>query len=164
MSKLVLIDGHSLAFRAYHALPPEMQTRDGEPTNATFGFFSMLLNVLRDEKPDFVAVAFDVGKTFRHEEYAEYKGTRDRMPDDLRLQVKRIQSMVEAFNIPIFTREGFEADDVLGTLAHQGDGKGVQTVIVTGDRDIVQCVTDQTTVLTSGRRFQRHDLLQRPKR
>ncbi|HRX04011.1 MAG TPA: 5'-3' exonuclease H3TH domain-containing protein, partial [Anaerolineae bacterium] len=152
-AKLVLIDGHSLAFRAYHALPPEMQTRDGEPTNATFGFFSMLLNVLRDEKPDFVAVAFDVGKTFRHAEFAEYKGTRDRMPDDLRLQVKRIQSLVEAFNIPIFTREGFEADDVLGTLAHQGDGKGVQTVIVTGDRDIVQCVTDQTTVLTSGRKF-----------
>lgn len=152
-AKLVLIDGHSLAFRAYHALPPEMQTRDGEPTNATFGFFSMLLNVLRDEKPDFVAVAFDVGKTFRHEEYAEYKGTRDRMPDDLRLQVRRIQSVVEAFNIPIFTREGFEADDVLGTLAHQGDQQGVQTVIVTGDRDIVQCVTDQTTVLTSGRRF-----------
>lgn len=152
-AKLVLIDGHSLAFRAYHALPPEMQTRDGEPTNATFGFFSMLLNVLRDEQPDFVAVAFDVGKTFRHEEYAEYKGTRDRMPDDLRLQVKRIQSLIEAFNIPIFTREGFEADDVLGTLARQGDAEGVQTVIVTGDRDIVQCVTDQTTVLTSGRRF-----------
>ncbi|MCB0254794.1 MAG: DNA polymerase I [Caldilineae bacterium] len=152
-AKLVLIDGHSLAFRAYHALPPEMQTRDGEPTNATFGFFSMLLNVLRDEKPDFVAVAFDVGKTFRHEEFADYKGTRDRMPDDLRLQVRRIQSVVEAFNIPIFTREGFEADDVLGTLARQGDDQGVQTVIVTGDRDIVQCVTDQTTVLTSGRRF-----------
>ena len=153
MSKLVLIDGHSLAFRAYHALPPEMATRSGEPTNATFGFFSMLLNVLRDVKPEYVEVAFDVGETFRHREYADYKGHRERMPDDLRQQIERIQNVVRAFNIPIFTREGFEADDVLGTLARQGDAQGVETIIVTGDRDIVQCVTEKTTVLTSGRRF-----------
>ncbi|MEA3337991.1 MAG: DNA polymerase I [Chloroflexota bacterium] len=151
--KLILIDGHSLAFRAYHALPPGMSTRDGEPTNATFGFFSMLLNVLRDEAPEYVAVAFDVGETFRHRQYPDYKGHRERMPDDLRLQIERIQEIVEALNIPIFTRKGYEADDVLGTLAKQADDVPVNTMIVTGDRDIVQCVTDWTHVLTSGRRF-----------
>ena len=113
----------------------------------------MLLNVLRDVKPEYVAVAFDVGETFRHRDYADYKGHRERMPDDLRQQIERIQDVVRVFNIPIFTREGFEADDVLGTLARQGDEQGVDTIIVTGDRDIVQCVTEKTTVLTSGRRF-----------
>jgi len=151
--KLLLIDGHSLAFRAYHALPVGMATRSGEPTNATFGFFSMLLNTLREQQPDYVAVAFDVGKTFRHAEYADYKGTRERMPDDLRRQVTRIQEIVQALNFPIFTADGYEADDVLGTLARQAEAQGVTTTIVTGDRDIVQCVSDQTSVLTSGRKF-----------
>jgi DNA polymerase-1 len=151
--KLLLIDGHSLAFRAYHALPADMATRSGEPTNATFGFFSMLLNTLREQQPDYVAVAFDVGKTFRHAEYADYKGTRERMPDDLRRQVTRIQEIVQALNFPIFTADGYEADDVLGTLARQAEAQGVTTTIVTGDRDIVQCVSDQTSVLTSGRKF-----------
>lgn len=151
--KLLLIDGHSLAFRAYHALPANMATRNGEPTNATFGFFSMLLNTLREQEPDYVAVAFDVGKTFRHQQFADYKGTRERMPDDLRRQVTRIQEIVQALNIPIFTREGYEADDVLGTLARQAETQGVYTTIVTGDRDIVQVVSDHTSVLTSGRKF-----------
>ncbi|HSN78651.1 MAG TPA: DNA polymerase I [Anaerolineae bacterium] len=153
MSKLLLIDGHSLAFRAYHALPVGMATRSGEPTNATFGFFSMLLNTLREQQPDYVAVAFDVGKTFRHAEFPDYKGHRERMPDDLRQQVTRIQEIVQALNIPIYTREGYEADDVLGTLAKQAEAQGVETMIVTGDRDIVQCVTERTSVLTSGRKF-----------
>ncbi|MFZ2362249.1 MAG: DNA polymerase I [Anaerolineae bacterium] len=153
MSKLLLIDGHSLAFRAYHALPPTMATRSGEPTNATFGFLSMLLTVLKEQQPDYIAVAFDVGKTFRHQDYADYKGTRERMPDDLRQQVERIRQVVEALNIPIFTREGYEADDVLGTLARQAEAQGVATMIVTGDRDIVQVVSDKTSVLTSGRKF-----------
>jgi DNA polymerase-1 len=151
--KLLLIDGHSLAFRAYHALPADMATRSGEPTNATFGFFSMLLNTLREQQPDYLAVAFDVGKTFRHQDYADYKGTRERMPDDLRQQVERIQEVVQALNIPIFTRDGYEADDVLGTLARQAEARGVETMIVTGDRDIVQVVSDKTSVLTSGRKF-----------
>ncbi len=153
MSKLLLIDGHSLAFRAYHALPPTMTTRSGEPTNATFGFVSMLLNVLKEQQPDYVAVAFDVGDTFRHREFPDYKGHRERMPDDLRQQVERIQQVVQAFNIPIFTKDGYEADDVLGTLAKQAEAQGVYTTIVTGDRDIVQVVSDKTSVLTSGRKF-----------
>lgn len=153
MPKLLLVDGHSLAFRAYHALPANMATRSGEPTNATYGFMSMLLNVLKEHQPDYVAVAFDVGKTFRHEQFPDYKGHRERMPDDLAHQVERIQQVVEALNIPIFTRDGFEADDVLGTLAKQAEAQGVETLIVTGDRDIVQCVTDRVHVLTSGRKF-----------
>ncbi len=151
--KLVLIDGHSLAFRAFHALPLTLTAPDGELTNAVFGFTSMLLNVLRDQRPEYVAVAFDVGKTFRHEMFPEYKGQRERMPDELRAQVERIKQVVETLNIPIFTAEGFEADDVLATLARQASAQGVDTLIVTGDRDILQVVDDRVHVLTSGRQF-----------
>jgi DNA polymerase-1 len=151
--KLVLIDGHSLAFRAFHALPLDLATPAGELTNAVFGFTSMLLNVLRDQGPEYVAVAFDVGKTFRHAMYAGYKGHRERMPDELRTQVERIKQVVEALNIPIFTAEGYEADDVLATLARQASARGVDTLIVTGDRDILQAVDDHISVLTSGRKF-----------
>ncbi|MCX7671112.1 MAG: DNA polymerase I, partial [Anaerolineae bacterium] len=152
-SKLVLIDGHSLAFRAFHALPLTLTAPDGELTNAVFGFTSMLLNVLRDQQPEYVAVAFDVGKTFRHEMFPEYKGHRERMPDELRTQVERIKQVVETLNIPIFTADGFEADDVLATLARQASAQGVETLIVTGDRDILQVVDDRVHVLTSGRQF-----------
>jgi len=151
--KLVLIDGHSLAFRAFHALPLTLTAPDGELTNAVFGFTSMLLNVLREHRPEYVAVAFDVGKTFRHDRFPAYKGQRERMPDELRAQVERIKQVVETLNIPIFTAEGFEADDVLATLARQASAQGVDTLIVTGDRDILQVVDDRVHVLTSGRQF-----------
>ena len=151
--KLVLIDGHSLAFRAFHALPLSLTSPSGELTNAVFGFTSMLLNVLRDQAPEYVTVAFDVGKTFRHEMYADYKGHRERMPDELRTQIERIKEVVEALNIPIFTKDGFEADDVLATLARQAAGQGVDSIIVTGDRDILQVVDEHISVLTSRRRF-----------
>jgi DNA polymerase-1 len=151
--KLILIDGHSLAFRAFHALPLDMATPAGELTNAVFGFTSMLLTVLAEQQPEYVAVAFDVGKTFRHDMYTAYKGHRERMPDELRSQVERIKQVVEALNIPIFTAEGFEADDVLATLARQAAAQGVDSLIVTGDRDILQVVDDHISVLTSGRKF-----------
>jgi DNA polymerase-1 len=150
---LVLIDGHSLAFRAFHAIPLTLTAPDGELTNAVFGFTSMLLNVLRDQQPEYVAVAFDVGRTFRHEMFPAYKGQRERMPDELRTQVERIKQVVETLNIPIFTAEGFEADDVLATLARQAAVQGVDSLIVTGDRDILQMVDDRIHVLTSGRQF-----------
>jgi len=153
MPKLVLIDGHSLAFRAFHALPPDMSAPTGELTNAVFGFTSMLLNVLRDQQPEYVAVAFDVGRTFRHDLYNAYKGHRERTPEELHTQVERIKEVVTALNIPIFTREGFEADDILATLARQAAAQGVDTLIVTGDRDILQVVDDHIHVLTSGRFF-----------
>jgi DNA polymerase-1 len=151
--KLVLIDGHALAYRAYFALPPTLSTSKGELTNAVFGFTSMLLNVLRDEKPDYIAVAFDVGKTFRHQKYKEYKAHRLKMPDEMRIQMERIRDILHAMGIPIIEVEGYEADDVLGTLAQKAEQEGVETLIVTGDTDTFQLVDQHTRVLTSRRAF-----------
>jgi DNA polymerase-1 len=152
--KLVLIDGHSLAYRAFHALPEDMKTSQGESTNAVYGFTSMLLNVLRDEKPTHIAVTFDKGLTFRHEMYAEYKAHRAKMPDEMRVQMDRVRQVVETMGIPIFEQEGYEADDLLGTLAHQaGEQQDINTLIVTGDTDILQLADEHTRVLTSRWRF-----------
>lgn len=151
--KLVLIDGHSLAYRAFFALPPDMATSKGELTNAVFGFISMLLNVMRDHKPTHMAVAFDVGRSFRHDKFEDYKATRERMPDELSIQIDRIKELIDAFNIPVYTAEGYEADDVLATLAHQAEQKDAASLITTGDRDLLQVVDDKIWVLTSGRKF-----------
>jgi len=151
--KLVLIDGHALAFRAYYALPADLATKRGELTNAVFGFTSMLLNVIRDEKPDYLVVAFDTGRTFRHEEYVEYKAHRGRMPQELVDQMERICQIVEAMKIPIVEAEGFEADDVLGTLALQAAQEDLSTFIVTGDSDIFQLVNPHVRVVLTGRRL-----------
>lgn len=102
MPKLVLIDGYSQAFRAFYGLPPDFTTSSGELTNAVYGFASMLLNVIAEEKPDYIAVAFDVGRTFRHDQFSEYKSTRAKMPEEMRVQVPRIRQLIEALNIPIF--------------------------------------------------------------
>jgi DNA polymerase-1 len=151
--KLVLIDGHSLAYRAFHALPEDMKTSRGELTNAVYGFTSMLLNVLRDEKPTHIAVAFDKGLTFRHEVYADYKAHRAKMPDEMRVQMDRVRQVVETMGIPIFEQEGYEADDLLGTLARQAGEQGADTLIVTGDTDLLQLADEHTRVLTSRWRF-----------
>ena len=151
--KLVLIDGHSLAYRAFHALPTTLTTRRGEIVNAAYGFTTMLLNILKDEQPAYIGVAFDVGRTFRHEQYPNYKGHRARMPEELRDQIERIKEILDALRIPIFTLEGYEADDVLGTLSRQASEHDLQTVIVTGDTDAFQLVDDHVRVLTSGRKF-----------
>lgn len=153
MTTLVLIDGHSLAYRAFFALPAEMATKKGELTNAIFGFTVMLLDVLEKEKPDYIAVAFDVGKTWRHEAYEAYKGHRAKSPDELRQQVERIKELVTTFNIPIYTAPGWEADDVLGTLAQQAEAQGVNVLIVTGDTDAHQLVTEHIRVQNAGRSF-----------
>ncbi len=150
---LILIDGYSLAYRAYHALPTDLSTSKGELTNAVYGFASMLLNVLRDYKPNYMAVAFDVGPSFRHQEFAAYKAQRAATPDELTSQLNRIEELVEAFRIPVYAAEGYEADDVLGTLARQAAERGLDTLIVTGDRDALQLVGPHVRVLTSGRRF-----------
>ena len=119
--KLVLIDGHALAYRMFFALPLEsFTTKGGEPTNATYGFTRTLLDLIKAENPpEYLAVSFDTGATFRDELFTEYKGTRERMPDELRVQIERIKQVVLAMNIPILELEGFEADDVLGTAARQ---------------------------------------------
>jgi DNA polymerase-1 len=152
-AKLVLIDGHALVYRAYFALPSTMATASGELTNAVFGFASMLLNVLRDEKPDYLAVTFDVGRTFRHEEYAEYKANREAMPDDLSVQFKRIDELLEALDIPAYSAEGYEADDVLAALAQQAQARNVETLIVTGDTDTFQLIGPHVRVLAPRRAF-----------
>ncbi len=151
--KLVLVDGHSLAYRAFHALPADMQTSTGELTNASFGFASMLLTVLNDEQPDYVIVTFDKGTSFRVREYAEYKAHRAKMPAEMRSQMERVREIVDVLNIPIVMLPDYEADDVLGTLSRQAAEQGLNVVIVTGDRDALQLVDERVTVLTSGRRF-----------
>jgi DNA polymerase-1 len=151
--KLVLIDGHALAYRAYHALPDDLKTSKGELTNAVYGFTSMLLNVLRDENPTHIAVTFDKGPTFRHEIYTEYKAHRTKMPDEMRSQMDRVREVVQTLDIPIFEKEGYEADDLLGTLARQAEKQGVDTLIVTGDMDLLQLVDEHVKVLTSRWRF-----------
>jgi DNA polymerase-1 len=150
---LLLIDGHSLAYRAFHALPPEnFSTTTGQPTNAVFGFTSMLINVLRDERPTHVAVAFDRSEpTFRHEQYTEYKANRKETPGDLRSQLTLIFEVLDVLGIRRLSRAGFEADDVIATLATQAAADGMAVLIVTGDRDALQLVTGDVTVLMTGR-------------
>lgn len=146
--KLILIDGNAIIHRAFHAIPP-FRTSSGELVNSVYGFASILLNLLNNEKPDYIAVAFDLkGKTFRHEEYKEYKATRTKAPDELYGQIPRIHKLVSAFKIPIYTAEGYEADDVLGTLSKKAEEKNLNTYIVTGDLDTLQLVTDKTKVMT----------------
>ncbi|MGC9332545.1 MAG: 5'-3' exonuclease, partial [Anaerolineae bacterium] len=115
--KLMLVDGHSLAYRAFHALPPSLQTSQGELTNAVYGFTLMLLDVLEAEDPEYVIVTFDKGPSFRVEMYEDYKAHREKMPDEMRAQMERIRQFVRALNIPIVEMEEYEADDLLGTLA-----------------------------------------------
>ena len=157
MKEFVLIDGHALAYRVYFALPLEaFTTKDGEPTNATYGFTRTLLDlILADDPPEYLAVSFDVGATFRDEIFEAYKGTREKMPDELRMQIDRIREVVRAFNIPILELEGFEADDVLGTIARQAKAYDVPVHIITGDRDLLQLVDENTMVELPPGRYQR---------
>jgi DNA polymerase I len=147
---LVLVDGHALVHRAYHAIPAGFMTSRGEPTNAVYGFTSMLLRVLQEIRPEYAAVTFDrSAPTFRHLASADYKATRPRTADELRQQFGRVRQVVEAFNIPIYEMDGYEADDLLGCLAHQAERSGVDTIIVTADLDTLQLVTDHVRVLAS---------------
>jgi DNA polymerase-1 len=152
-SRLLLLDGHSLAYRAFFALPVEnFATTTGQPTNAVYGFTSMLINILRDEQPTHIAVAFDVGRqTFRNETYADYKATRSETPTDFKGQVSLIKEVLEALAIPTVEAPGYEADDVIATLATQAEGEGMDVLIVTGDRDALQLVDSKITVLMTRR-------------
>ena len=147
--RLLLIDGHSMAYRAFYALPVEnFKTSAGQPTNAIYGFASMLINLIKEEKPTHIAVAFDVSrKTFRTERFPEYKANRASTPDEFRSQMSHINEMIESFGIKHFEVEGFEADDIIATLAKAAELKGFDTLICTGDRDSFQLVNNKTTVL-----------------
>ncbi|HSX58244.1 MAG TPA: DNA polymerase I [Candidatus Saccharimonadales bacterium] len=149
MSKLVLVDGHALFHRAFHAMPP-LTTSKGELVNAVFGFTSMLLRVLADIKPEYAVVAFDTkAPTFRHTQYTAYKAHRIAAPEEMHQQLPRVKEVVSALNIPIFVLEGYEADDIIGTLASQAAGQEVY--IVTGDRDALQLVNSHIKTYMPGK-------------
>ncbi|MEJ1230585.1 MAG: DNA polymerase I [Galbitalea sp.] len=146
---LMVIDGHSLAFRAFYALPVDsFTTRDGQHTNAIHGFISMLINLLANEKPTHVAVAFDISRfSFRTREYPEYKGTRDATPPEFVGQVPLLEEALHAMSIPTLSKEDYEADDILATLAHRGSAEGFTVLVVSGDRDAIQMIDDNVTLL-----------------
>ena len=153
---LFLIDGHALAYRTFFALTRgstsnAFTTTQGEPTAGIYGFTSVLLRILEQENPDYLAVAFDTGRTFRDDIFPEYKGTRQKMPDELHLQIERIRQLVDAFNIPRLEVEGYEADDVLGSVARQAVEQGLGVKIYTGDRDLLQLVDKRIIVNLPGR-------------
>lgn len=147
--KLLLIDGHSLAYRAFYALPAEnFATSTGQHTNAIYGFASMLINLISTEKPTHIATAFDVSrKTFRSERFPEYKANRSATPDEFRSQTSFLFDLVHGFGIRHFAVEGFEADDIIATLAKRAEGDGFEVLICTGDRDSFQLINSKTTVL-----------------
>ncbi|HEY0936552.1 MAG TPA: DNA polymerase I [Trebonia sp.] len=151
--RLLLLDGHSLAYRAWFALPVEnFATTTGLPTNAVYGFTAMLINVLRDEKPTRVAVAFDRSEpTFRHEKYVEYKAGRSKAPDEFRGQISLIFEVLDALGICHLSAAGYEADDIIATLAAQAEAAGDDVLVVTGDRDTFQLISDHVTVLYNSR-------------
>jgi DNA polymerase-1 len=155
---LVLIDGHALAYRMFFALPVQgFHTKQGEPTNAVYGFARALLDLL-DEKPAYLAVSFDQGLSGRGEKYPDYKGTREKMPDDLRRQLNRIREVVTAFNMPILEMAGYEADDVMGSTAPQAEGQNVDVRLITGDRDLLQLITPHTIVELPGKRGEKSEI------
>ncbi len=146
MSKLLLIDGHSIANRAFYGLP-DLTNSNGEHTGAIFGFINMMLKFIDDEKPDNFAVAFDLSApTFRHKMFDGYKGTRKPMLPELKEQIPRIQEMLKAMGVPVITLEGYEADDILGTLSRIGEERGFDVTIVSGDRDLLQLATDKVKI------------------
>lgn len=152
---LLVVDGHSLAFRAFFALPVEnFSTASGQATNAVWGFASMLSQVIESEKPDRLAVAFDVkGGTFRNTLLPQYKGTRDAAPEELLTQLPLIQRMLAALGVTYIEKPGYEGDDVIGTLATMGDHAGYHTLVLSGDRDAFQLIDDRVTVLYPGHHF-----------
>lgn len=147
MTKLMVVDGNSMAYRAYYGVPP-LSTSDGVPTQAVLGFINMLNNAIVQEKPDHIAVAFDVsGKVFRHESFADYKANRKPMPEDLRSQMGLIREAIDYMNIPMLGLEGYEADDLIGTLVCWAEKEGYQSTIVSGDQDTFQLIAENTQVM-----------------
>jgi DNA polymerase-1 len=149
MTDLVLIDGSSYLYRAFHALPALTNSK-GEPTGALHGVLTMILKLVREEQPAHIAVVFDApGKTFRDDLYAEYKATRPPMPDELRAQVQPILDAVEALGLPLLRVAGVEADDVIGTLCDQAAGEGLKVLVSTGDKDLAQLVNESVTLVNT---------------
>ena len=146
MSKLVLIDGHSILNRAFYGVP-DLTNAAGLHTNAIYGFLNILFKILDEESPDYLTVAFDVkAPTFRHEMFKEYKGTRKPMPEELREQVPVMKEVLQAMGIRIIEQAGYEADDLLGTIAKRAEAEGIDVSLVSGDRDLLQIATDRIRI------------------
>lgn len=149
MKKLIVIDGNSILNRAFYGIMGSkmLQTADGTYTNAVYGFLTIMFRILEDENPEYLAVAFDVkSPTKRHEMYSEYKGTRKGMPDELAVQMPIIKKVLEAMNITVLEKPGYEADDILGTLSEMGSKKGLKVILLTGDRDSFQLAKDNVII------------------
>jgi DNA polymerase-1 len=147
MPTLLLVDGHSQAYRAFFGVKTPLSTRDGEPTTAVYGFVRKFLSILREYKPDYAAVAFDTGDTWRHSEFPAYKATRDSMPSEMRTQMERIVEFLNVFGVPVVTYENFEADDIIGTMARKAAEQEVDVLVLTGDRDMFQLISDRVRIL-----------------
>lgn len=165
MKRFVLVDGYAILHRAYHAFPQTLKTRQGELINAVYGFTRMLLTVIENLKPDFLAVAFDLPvPTFRHQEYIGYQIQRPEMEKELSGQIERVYQVVKVLNIPIYAVPGFEADDVIGTLAMQAiRSKKLEVIIVTGDRDIMQLVNERIKVYAPRKGFSEPEIFDQKK-
>ncbi len=145
--KLVLVDGSSYLYRAFYALPP-LTNAKGEPTGAIYGFIRMIAKLMNELNPEYIAVAFDLpGETFRHKEYKEYKATRKETPEDLVKQIPKLKELIKLWEIPIIEIPGYEADDIIATLAKKGKEKGFEVIIVTPDKDMMQLVEDDVYIL-----------------
>ena len=146
MKTLVVLDGNSIINRAFYALPP-MNNSKGLPTGAVYGFTNMLFKIVNDIKPNYIAAAFDrKAPTFRHIEYKEYKAGRKKMPDELRVQMEPAKNLLKAFNIGIYEIDGYEADDIIGTIAKKFEGEELKVIIITGDKDSLQLISKYTSV------------------
>ncbi len=151
MKRLIILDGHAIIHRSFHALPPTMKTRDGQPTNAVYGFVLFLLKAIYDLKPDYIALTMDKkGPTFRHEAFTDYKATRVKAPDELYEQIPLVEEVATAFDIPIYSQSGFEADDIIGTICQQTKND-LEKIIITGDLDTIQLINKNTKVYTMSR-------------
>jgi DNA polymerase I len=147
MATLLLVDGHSIAFRAFYALPDSLRDPAGEPVHAIYGFLSILFRQIAELQPELVAVVFDEGRPFREEIYPAYKEGRQEIDPDVQRQVTRLRRVLEALEMPVFLAEGFEADDVIATLARQADERGLETIVLSGDRDLFGIIGARTTIL-----------------
>jgi len=148
MKKLILIDGHALVHRSYHALPP-LVSPEGVLVNGVYGFLLVFLKMLRELQPDYMVATFDMAApTFRSQEYKEYKAGRRKMPDNFYEQIQIVHQLLQAFSVPIFEKEGYEADDIIGTIVEKVKGEKIKVIIVTGDFDTLQLVNDQVNVYT----------------
>ncbi|HPI37710.1 MAG TPA: DNA polymerase I [Ignavibacteriaceae bacterium] len=164
-NKFVIIDAMALAYKAYFAfISRPLKSKSGEPTSAVFGFVNQLIKILEDVKPDYIAVAFDSHeKTFRHEKFPDYKSTRAQMPDDMVPQIDRIKEVIRLFNIPIYILPGYEADDIIGTAVRFAEEKGFQSFMITPDKDFMQLVTENVSIIKPGKSSDEIDIITRKK-